>query len=145
MSGMNLLENQVRYSLAISILNRIRHWLKGRVLFEELEKELDIINESFELNEKDNTSQALLYSFQGFPDKEKAVSVQIAQVFNSVIEQLFSSKGERREKYELIKDFFLHYNKYEGREDVKELIVTTLVESIHLISGESMFRNTRVI
>ena len=145
MTGMNLLEKQARYSIAISILNKIRHCLLGRILVKDLSKELDVVKESFELGKGENPSKALIYSLQGFSNKEKAVSVQIAEIFNSVLEHSYEDSKKQEEQYEELKIFFNDFESCINKKISLEDTIDVLTKSIHFISGETELHNTGLI
>lgn len=145
MTGMNLLEKQARYSIAISILNKVRHCLLERIPIESVSKELDVIKESFELSKGENQSRALIYSLQGFSDKEKAVSVQIAEIFNFVLKNSYRNTGQQKEQYEKFKIFFNNFHCQKDENKYLDTAIDLVTKSIHFISGETENQGTGLI
>lgn len=87
MSHMSQLEAHARYSVAISILNRLRHWLIGRE--EAVRKEdKDIFLESLEISESEDLSDKMvLYSFHGFGSHQHAAAIEISDGVQKVLEE----------------------------------------------------------
>jgi hypothetical protein len=93
MSHMSLLETHARYSVAISILNKLRHWLirrDGAVLGEE---DKSILLESLEMSESQNLSDKMvLYSFHGFGSHHVAAAIELSEAITNVLEQVDQEK-----------------------------------------------------
>lgn len=86
MSHMSLLETHARYSVAISILNRLRHCLIGR---EDVvrKEDRDILLESLEITESEDLSdKMILYSFHGFGSHRHAAAIELSDGVKKVLE-----------------------------------------------------------
>ncbi len=92
MSYISTFEQNTRYSLAISILNKFRRWVIGRdqsILPDNkaiIEKAISAINEGF------TPDEAMIYYFKDSGETEKTIVVQLFKVFQEVI------KGEADKK-----------------------------------------------
>jgi hypothetical protein len=96
MSHMSILETQARYSVAISILNRLRHCLIGR---EDVvrKEDRDILLESLEITEsQDLSDKMVLYSFHGFGSHRHAAAIELSDGVKKVLE---NTDDKRRVDY----------------------------------------------
>ena len=93
MSHMSLLETHARYSVAISILNKLRHWLIGRNGAPLGEEDKNILLESLEMSESQNLSDKMvLYSFHGFGSHQDAAAIELSDAITNVLEQVDQNK-----------------------------------------------------
>jgi hypothetical protein len=92
MSHMSLLETHARYSIAISILNSLRHWLIGREGGSLRKEDRDIFLESLEISESPTLSDKMvLYSFHGFGSHQHSAAIELSEAINKVLEQFDES------------------------------------------------------
>ena len=94
MSHMSLLETNARYSVAISILNRLRHCLIGR---EDVvrKEDRDILLESLEITESEDLSDKMvLYSFHGFGSHRHAAAIELSDGVKKVLENTADKRGD---------------------------------------------------
>jgi hypothetical protein len=94
MSHMSLLETHARYSVAISILNRLRHCLIGR---EDVvrKEDRDILLESLEITEsQDLSDKMVLYSFHGFGSHQHAAAIELSDGVKKVLEDTDDKRVE---------------------------------------------------
>jgi hypothetical protein len=90
---MSLLETHARYSVAISILNKLRHWLIGRDGADLGEEDKNILQESLEMSESQNLSDKMvLYSFHGFGSHQDAAAIELSDAITNVLEQVDQDK-----------------------------------------------------
>jgi hypothetical protein len=65
MSYMSLFEKSARNSVAISVLNKLRHWLQGRQPEGLSYEEKNVMEEALEILESPQFEQMVIRSFQG--------------------------------------------------------------------------------
>lgn len=94
MSHLNLFEMRARYSIAISILNKVRHWLIGRITT-PIAKEKEILRESldFELEWEKKIPQAILYNFQSYNNKQQAAAIHISEALTEASAEISEESG----------------------------------------------------
>lgn len=93
MSHMSLLQAHARYSVAISVLNRLRHWLIGRKSAGLREEDKDILMESLEISESKNLSEKMvLYSFQAFGSHEHSAALELSDALNKAVDLIGEDK-----------------------------------------------------
>ena len=94
MSHMSLLETHARYSVAISILNRLRHCLIGRENAVSKEDK-DILLESLEITESEDLShKMILYSFHGFGSHRHAAAIELSDGVKKALEGTHDKRGD---------------------------------------------------
>lgn len=88
MSHKSLLETHARYSVAISILNSVRHWLIGREGASLRQEDRDVLLESLDISESPTLSDKMvLYSFHGFGSHQHSAAIELSEAVNKVLEQ----------------------------------------------------------
>jgi hypothetical protein len=130
---MSLLETQARYSVAISILNRLRHWLIGR---EDAVREEDkeILLESLEISESENLSdKMLLYSFHGFGSHKHAAALELSDGIKKVIEE---TTRNRRDYLEALKKAIESQDIRDLNEDDKSLVTELVTKAMFIIDSQ---------
>jgi hypothetical protein len=96
MSHMSLLETHARYSVAISILNGLRHWLIGREGAALADEDKRVLLESLEMSESQNLSDKMvLYSFHGLGSHYQAAAIELSDAISKVLEQLDADQRDR--------------------------------------------------
>ncbi|MDQ5826817.1 MAG: hypothetical protein M3441_21790 [Chloroflexota bacterium] len=94
MSHKSSLQAHARYSVAISVLNRLRHWLIGREGAGLRKDDQDILLESLELSESRNLSEKMvLYSFQAFGNHEHSAALELSDALNKALEIIGGDRG----------------------------------------------------
>jgi hypothetical protein len=142
---MSLFEKRARYSIAISLLNRVRHWLQKRPGATLLPKDLETIKESLEFNKGENPSHVLLYNLQGVNDKEKAVSVQLADVFNAAIKQNSKDKETMSEKISLLEKSFNNTEELRENKERLDFSIDVITKSINILALHSEDKTSTMI
>jgi hypothetical protein len=139
---MSLLEAHARYSVAISILNRLRHWLIGR---EEAVRKEDkaILLESLEISESEDLSDKMvLYSFHGFGSHQHAAAIEISDGVQKVLEE---NAAKRRDYLHALKkalEFADIRALDEGEKSLATELVTKamyVIDSQEDVSSQSIF------
>lgn len=88
------IESGAKYSIAMSTLNKVRHWLEKRHSAELDDKSMGIIMDAIKIRDdyrdltlhgegekkKNSIGYSIKYNMRSFNDKNKAVSFQIAEV-----------------------------------------------------------------
>lgn len=94
MSHTSLLQSHARYSVAISVLNRLRHWLIGRKGASLRKEDQDILMESLEISESKSLSEKMvLYSFQAFGSHENSAALELSDALNKALEVIGSDRA----------------------------------------------------
>jgi hypothetical protein len=92
---MSLLETHARYSVAISILNRLRHALIGRADAVVRKEDREILLESLEITESERLSgKMVLYSFHGFGSHRHAAAIELSDGVQKVLESFADKRAE---------------------------------------------------
>lgn len=95
MSHMSLLEANARYSIAISILNKVRHWLLGRegAFIEDDDKKTFL--ESLDINQNPVLSdKMILYSLQGFGNYEQSAAIELSEAIAGALKTVDLARKE---------------------------------------------------
>jgi hypothetical protein len=74
-------EKNTRASIAVSMLNRLRHWLMEKSSKKPNENDFNVLIESLDINKSENIPQKIIYGFQSYSNKERAVALQISDAF----------------------------------------------------------------
>lgn len=144
MSHLNLFEMRTRYSIAVSILNKFRHWLLGRI-DEQISKEKEIINESLVLGDKEKFLDSVLYSLHGYGNKERAAAVQISEVIDSALEFISPESEKKAEVFDSLKRTLKEDNAKNIRETDRKNSLNLITKSIHIIGSSDQMKPTRTI
>jgi hypothetical protein len=119
--------------VAISILNRLRHWLIGR---EDAVREEDkeILLESLEISESENLSdKMLLYSFHGFGSHKHAAALELSDGIKKVIEE---TTRNRRDYLEALKKAIESQDIRDLNEDDKSLVTELVTKAMFIIDSQ---------
>jgi hypothetical protein len=133
MSHMSLLETHARYSVAISILNRLRHWLIGR---EDAVKQEDkeTLLESLEISESENLSDKMvLYSFHGIGSHKHAAALELSDGIKKVLEE---NTRNRREYLGALKKAIESEDIRDLTEDEKSLATELVTKTMFIIDSQ---------
>ncbi len=145
MSYMSLFEKKAKFSIAISILNKTRHWLQERPNTNLTDKDRDILTESLDLDTKEQFAKAVLYSLQGYRDKQKSVVVQLESAINSALE-LKSKNPEEKEVYsKSLRKAFSTTDCKDLGDDTKQHATDLLTKAIHIIGHQAESQSNRII
>lgn len=132
---MNVTETNARFSVAISLLNNLRHWLIDREGAKLKKDEINIFLESIEMNKADKlSSNMILYSFQGFGDEEHSAAIELCDALAKTANK-FSESGKETAVDQLIKllrsedkDSAKKSLKDDDKKVILKLITSTMLE-----------------
>ena len=137
MSHMSLLETHARYSVAISILNRLRHALIGRA--DAVRKEdKEILLESLEITESEKLSgKMVLYSFHGFGSHRHAAAIELSDGVQTVLEGFADKRAEYLDALRKAIEFDVQ----ELEEDKKSLATELVKRVMYVIDSQEDVSN----
>ena len=93
MSYMSLFEKSARNSVAISVLNKMRHWLQGRQPNGLSSEEKKVMEEALEILESPQFELMVIRSFQGLGDDLDSSVLPIAIAITSSAKQMNDTKN----------------------------------------------------
>jgi hypothetical protein len=88
MSYMSLFEKSARNSVAISVLNKLRHWLQGRQPAGLSDEEKNVMEEALEILESPQFEQMVIHSFQGLDNGLNSSVLPISIALKATIRQI---------------------------------------------------------
>jgi hypothetical protein len=145
MSYLSLFEMRARYSIAISILNDVRHWLLGRSE-SDISKEIEILKEALDLEDKEKSTEWIMYRLQGYTDKKKAATAQISEVFQSALERFPHETDQRKQVMDSLRSTLNSKSISDIDKDDKERTLDLITTSIDIIgSAESVNPASKLI
>jgi hypothetical protein len=132
MSYMSLFEKSARNSVAISVLNKLRHWLQGRQPSGLLDKEKNVMEEALKVFESPQFEQMVIRSFQGLGDNLDSSVLPIAIAIDSSVKQMNDTKN-----IESLKNLIKSNTLPEVQEE-KDEIINFLNQTIQFIGNSNL-------
>lgn len=83
MSEMSYFEKTVRNTVAVSILNKTRHWMQGRPKSELSIEEKSVLKEALDILDKKQFNKMIVHSFRGIDDGLNSSVLSISDSFES--------------------------------------------------------------
>lgn len=142
MSSINLLEMNARYAVAISLLNKFRHWLQGREGAKFLDSDKDIFLESINMNQEDKLSpNVILYSFRGFGKNEHSAAIELSGAISQAINKTFNSDSQKAQtSIEKLKNILETKNFNSITEEEKEDVLKLVTGTMQVISDRTALK-----
>jgi hypothetical protein len=132
MSYMSLFEKSARNSVAISVLNKMRHWLQGRQPEGLSCEEKNVIEEALEILESPQFEQMVIRSFQGLGDNLDSSVLPIAIAITSSVKQMNDTRN-----VESLKNLIKSNTLPEVQKD-KDEIISFLNQAIQFIGNSNL-------
>jgi hypothetical protein len=132
MSYMSLFEKSARNSVAISVLNKMRHWLQGRQPEGLSCEEKNVMEEALKILESPQFEQMVIRSFQGLGDNLDSSVLPIAIAITSSVKQMNDTKS-----VENLKNLIESNTLPEIQKD-KDEIISFLNQAIQVIGNSNL-------
>jgi hypothetical protein len=132
MSYMSLFEKSARNSVAISVLNKLRHWLQGRQPEGLSYEEKNVMEEALKILESPQFEQMVIRSFQGLGDNLDSSVLPIAIAITSSVKQMNDTKS-----VESLKNLIESNTLPEIQKD-KDEIISFLNQAIQVIGNSNL-------
>jgi hypothetical protein len=132
MSYMSLFEKSARNSVAISVLNKMRHWLQGRQPEGLSCEEKNVMEEALKILESPQFEQMVIRSFQGLGDNLDSSVLPIAIAITSSVKQMNDTKS-----VESLKNLIESNTLPEIQKD-KDEIISFLNQAIQVIGNSNL-------
>jgi hypothetical protein len=146
MAQLNLFEMRTRNAIAISILNKVRHWLLGRVN-DQISREREIMRESLmlEIEREKKFSQAILYSMQSCKSRKEASALQISEALHAACDLISKDPHEKQKICKSFERAMNVTNTNNINEDDYKNSLNLVVKAIHIIGNSDSLKPTGLI
>jgi hypothetical protein len=133
MSFMSLFEQSARNSVAISILNKMRHWLQGRQPEGLSGDEKKVVAEALEIIDSPQFEKIVIRSFQGLDSGLSSSVLPISVALQTVRNQLQSPDGITVSMNSIVSS-----NSPPESEVEKQKVIDFLNQAIEVISNSNL-------